>query len=146
MMLWQSIKSRLQVWTTLLFVVVVVGCGYGPEAIPKGREIGTAIAPDGYSRAFVWYPDLTGLGATVSQPYQVWIQYLRGDGQRKLIFEAEETNGVKLTWRTTRQLEICYGPSHIYKFLSFFEYGERHSQQTYEVEVVLRKMEKLADC
>ena len=130
-----------------LMFATIVGCEYGKEQLPKGHEVSFAVAPDGLSRASVWMPDQSGtLGATNSQPLQVWIQYLKGEQWRELLLKIEKTDGVKVTWRTTRELEICYGPSHIYFFRNFFEYGEQHSQQLYEVEVQLKRVQAFADC
>jgi hypothetical protein len=133
----------------LWLVTVLVGCGYGSEKIPKGHEIAAETSPDGYSRAFVWFPKLSGLlGATVSQPYQVWIQYLQGNREQRLIFKADRTEGVKLTWKGPRELEICYGPARISEFRNFFDYAEQGWQprQLYQVEIVLRRVGKLAEC
>jgi hypothetical protein len=125
---------------------VTSGC-HGTENMPKGHEIASASSPDGASKAFVWFPELSGLGATVSQPYQVWVQYLRGSKDRRLVFEADRTDGVRLTWKDIGTLEICYAPpSHIYRFLNFFEYAEEKSPGLYQVEILLRKVPKLGDC
>jgi hypothetical protein len=136
----------------LIFVLGLVSCGYEQTGLPTGHEVMSMTAPDGYSRAFVWKPDASG-GATGSQAFQVWIQYLRadkdkmiGNNVRRLVFENERTNGVKLAWKTPRELEICYGPSIIFRFLNTFEYYEKHNKQGYEVEIILRKERTLADC
>ena len=123
------------------------GCKNAAEELPKGTEVASATAPDRLSRGFVWMPEMSSiLGATNSQPYQVWIQYL-GDGKpRSLILKASATDGVRLSWRDIRTLEVCYGPSHISYFHNFFEYGGQSTRQLYSVEVILKRVQKLGDC
>ena len=117
------------------------------------------MAPDGLSRAFVWVPKMGSvLGATLSQPYEVWLEGRKGEmvrgmkGQqgemvREMVFQAIRTDGVCLAWRAPRELEICYeSGTHIGHFNNLFVVAEEHSPDIYEVEIILRKVQKLSDC
>lgn len=123
-----------------------VGCGDSSNSLTRGKEVSSAVAPDARSRAFVWYPQQSGLGATNSQPFEVWIKYASGDDKLRRVFSAERTAGVRLKWIDPRTLEICYGPSYVLKFENFFDHGEQHSQDLYHVEILLRRVSKLTEC
>lgn len=130
---------------TTVVLAMLFACSDG--GFPKGKEIASSSAPDGGSRAVVWAVEtLELLGATNSQVYEVWVQLLTGDKPQELILRADRTEGLKVTWRDSRTLEICYGPSHITDFRNFFEYGEQHSQKLYQVEISLRRANRLDDC
>ena len=86
------------------------------------------------------------LGATNSEQHQVWIQYAKGDRQPLLILKADETDGVSIAWRSSKELEICYGPAHIYYFNNLFDQADQYSRQLYRVEIILRRVSSLADC
>jgi hypothetical protein len=138
---------RSRWWLCVSFLILVsAGCGNRDDKPAKGQEGLSKAAPDGASRAFVWLPQLGGLGATVSQPYQVWIQSLRGDKDTQLVFEADKTDGVQLGWNGPTELEICYIAAQITRFRNFFVLAAENSPQIYRVEIVLRKVPKLDDC
>lgn len=128
----------------LLFLVLLVGCGDRIEKLPRGHEVAAQTSPDGLSKAFVWLPELGGLGTTVSQPYQVWIQ--KGEKQKELIFEADKTDWIRIAWKAPSELEICYDQAQITHFRNLFVVLEQNSSQTYEVEIVLRRVQKFSDC
>lgn len=125
---------------------LLVACGGPIGNLEDGREVAAYIAPDMRSKAFVWLPELGGLGATTSQPYQVWIQYLQGQERRSLIFEADKTDGVRLAWKTSNVLEICYQEAQITHFNNFFVVAAQDSPHVYRLEIVLRKVSSLAGC
>lgn len=140
------IRFALKVCFGLWMLLPIASCG-GGEKIPDGHEAATQTAPDGLSRAFVWIPELGGgLGATVSQSYQVWFQSLQTKKRDALIFEADKTDGVRLAWKAPRELEICYSRAQIVRFHNFFVVAERDSPGIYEVEIVLKKVSQLSDC
>jgi hypothetical protein len=92
-------------------------------------------------------PELGGLGATVSQPYQVWMESLHGEPHAKMIFEADHTGGLRLSWYGPRDLEICYGPAQVNRFLNYYYVSpSEHTGTQDKVEVRLRRVEKLAQC
>jgi hypothetical protein len=131
----------------LALVGAVSGCGTRGEALSAGREIASVASPDGASRLLIWMPERADfLGATSSDVYQVWMQYLQGDKPRKLMFEATKTDGVAVAWLTDRKIEICYGPTNINKFRNTFVYAEENTSGIYEVEILLRRVDALAMC
>jgi hypothetical protein len=140
------IQSILKICLGSCLLLPLVSCGSRADRLPTGHEAAAQLSPDGLSRAFVWVPELGGLGATVSQPYQVWLQSQRGEKQQTLIFEADKTDGVRLAWKSPGELEVCYGPSQIARFRNFFVVADRDSPQIYRVEVLLRRVQKLSDC
>jgi hypothetical protein len=132
---------------SLCLLAQLAACEHRWEKPDEGTQLASAVAPGGASRAFVWLPELDGLGATVSQPYQVWMQSLHGEPHNKLIFEAGQTGGVRLAWKGPRDLEICYGPAQIARFVnSYYLSSDEHSSTADKVEVRLRRVEKLNDC
>jgi hypothetical protein len=86
------------------------------------------------------------LGATTSQVYEVWIQMLTDDTSQQLIMKADRTEGLMVTWKDSRELQICYGPSYITDFRNFFEYATQGSLHLYHVEIALKPATRLADC
>jgi hypothetical protein len=130
----------------LAFVLVIAACGNQPAKLQKGLEMGSYTAPDGQSRAFIWKPEgSSAFAATNSQSYQVWLQYSKSDTQPSLVLEADETDGVFVVWRGPSELEICYGPAHIYRYDNFFDRADQQSQ-LYRVEILLRHVSSLSDC
>jgi hypothetical protein len=139
-----SCFTRL-VW--LLLMVGVSGCSDRHARAPTGSEQLSTVAPDGSSRAFVWLPESGGyLGATVSPPYQVWLQSSRYKEDESLILAADKTTGLRLYWSGTNELVICYVKAQISRFRNFFVVAKDSSPEIYSVEVLLRKVAKLDDC
>jgi hypothetical protein len=139
-------RWALKICFGISLLMPLVSCGNRIDKLPGGHEASAQFSLGGLSRAFVWIPELGGLGATVSQPYQVWLQSQQGEKQQALIFEADKTDGVRLAWRNPGVLEICYGPSQITRFRNFFVVADRNSPQIYRVEVLLRRVQQLGDC
>ncbi len=140
------IKFFLHFIFSIWLLILLIGCDNQVQKLPEGHEATSQTAPDSFSRAFIWTPELGGLGVTVSQPYQVWIQRLQGDKQETLIMESDKTNGLKLTWVGQNVLEICYERAQITHFRNFFVVAEQNYPRIYKVEIVLRKVDKLSDC
>jgi hypothetical protein len=131
----------------LLLPVLIAGCCHRDDKLASGHEVLTQAAPDGASRAFVWLPELSGgLGATISQPYQVWMQSLRDNKEMQLVFEADKTAGVHLGWTGSNQLEICYATAQIFRFQNFFTVAKEGSPEIYDVDITLKKVPKLEEC
>lgn len=128
----------------LWLLVFLVSCGDQVKKMPEGHEVAAQISPDGLSKAFVWRPELGGLGATVSQPYQVWLK--KGGKPEELIFEADKTDGIRVNWKAPDELAICYDQAQVSYFRNLFVVVEQNSSQIYEVEIVLKKVQKLSDC
>ncbi|HEY7885292.1 MAG TPA: hypothetical protein VIC08_10130, partial [Cellvibrionaceae bacterium] len=136
--------DKIHVVIFLVSITLIAGCD-NYETPPKGHEIDNKNSPDNLNKAFIWAPELGGLGATMSQPYQVWLHNIKG-GRLSLIFEADKLDGVELTWLSTRELEICYSRAQIYHFRNFFVIAEEHSPGIYRVEIVLKKVSDLGYC
>jgi hypothetical protein len=130
----------------LLVLIGISGCCHRDDKLTAGHEALTKSAPDGASRAFVWLPELGGLGATLSQPYQVWMQSLRDNKEMRLVLGADKTDGIHLGWTGSNQLEICYATAQIFQFQNFFTVAKEGSQDIYNVEILLKKVPKLDDC
>lgn len=128
--------------------IFLVGCSSGTPS--AGHVVTTLISPRKTVKALIVEPKIEGgLGATLSQPYQVWMQDLRPDmeAEKMLVFEADKTNGVHLSWTTEGQLEICYSKAQIGHFRNQFLALDKKSQTvTDEIEVVLKRVRSLTDC
>jgi hypothetical protein len=131
----------------LCLLVLLTSCEPRREEPGEGVELASATEPGGAVRAFAWLPALGGIGATVSQPYQVWMQSPHGEPHNKMIFEADHTDGVRLSWKGPRALEICYGPAQINRFVNYYYVApDEHTGAADKVEVRLRRVDRLADC
>jgi hypothetical protein len=123
-----------------------MSCFNSSEQLPEGLPGQSITSPDGVTRAFVWIPTLSGgLGATTSQPYQIWIENTRFAGT-VLVAEAYKTDGFRLSWTSEDLLEVCYADARIYKFVSGVDFATEHSRKSKTVEVVLRRVRSLDEC
>ena len=138
-------KSAPYIFLGLVISGFLSACS-GEKKVPDGQEEFTLTAPDSQSRAFVWIPELGGLGATVSNRYQVWLQNLGADSRVALVFEADKTSGIRIGWRDKRVLVICYVQAQIVHFHNFFVVAERAKDDIYRVEVILKKVSNLDAC
>lgn len=131
----------------VVFFAIISGCGEHADRLQNGIESASRPAPDGLSRAFIWVPKTSDtVGATNSQPYEVWMQYSKDDKQPSLVLRADATDGLIVAWKTPQQIEICYGPSHIYYFNNLFDRADQFARQLYRVEIVLRRVQAISDC
>lgn len=114
----------------------------------QGKEVTSVLSPDQVYRAKVWLPELGGMGATMSQPFQVWLENTKISDQSRLVFEADKTNEIRVKWNTPLELEICYSGAQIHRFSNRFVSVERTSgmAEAKTVEMVLRKVKRLDDC
>jgi hypothetical protein len=139
--------SKVCLSLILCLLAQLPACEHRWEKPEEGTQLASATAPGGASRAFVWQLEMDGLGATVSQPYQVWMQSLHGEPHNKMIFEADKTEGVRLAWKGPRELEICYGAAQINRFLNYYYVSPvGNSGEMDKVEIRLRRADKLANC
>jgi hypothetical protein len=138
------INSLLRYLTYILLLMVMVGCGDQIHELVNGVEKDSKIAPSGLSRVFIWVPENGGIG--VSQSYQIWMQSLQGDKPKQLILEADKTNGFELEWKPKDELQICYETAQITMFKNYFVAGEEDWPVLYTADIVLKKVDKLADC
>jgi hypothetical protein len=114
----------------------------------QGKEVTSVLSPDQVYRAKVWLPELGGMGATMSQPFQVWLENTKISDQSRLVFEADKTDEVRVKWNTPLELEICYNSAQIHRFSNRFVSVDRTSgmAESRVIEVVLRKVKRLNDC
>lgn len=139
--------------TTLLILVLYSYITYKTCSNIKGKfrsghELVAKLAPDGKTKAFIWLPELGPLGATISQPYQIWMERLDGDKSRSLVFEADKTDGVGLKWKASDELCICYVQAQITRFKNFYVAVERKSEKIkiYKVGILLKNVSNLTEC
>ena len=131
----------------LLSLLALSGCSGRSSELQPGREIASATAPDGGSRAFLWEPKETGgLGATTSQIYQIWVQRLPEKQERELMLEVDKTSGIKLYWAASGKLELCYEKAQILAFHNLFDAIKENPPGVYEVEVILKRVDMLNAC
>ncbi len=111
-----------------------------------GKQVTLMVSPDKAYTAKIWLPGLDGLGATISQPHQVWIQSQAGES--RLMLEADKTDQIKVRWLGARLLEVCYGDAQINTFHNRFIDVDRTGPvtQVQTVEVALRRVARLDEC
>lgn len=128
-------------------VVVLLGCSGSGGSLPDGHQVQSLVSPDGGTRAFVWVPQLPrgGLGATVSQPYQVWLESQRFSS-RVLVVEGYKMDGFRLAWVSDGILDVCYADARIYKFLSGVDFAIEKSPEVVSIEIILRRVQNLRAC
>lgn len=128
-----------------LYALSTLGAHRGkpPENMERISEISSS---DGRFVAAIVAPRLDGLGATVSQPYQLWIT--SADGESRLMLEADKTNGLKVNWRSPLHLEVCYSEAQIVQFRNrFFSISTSAGLPSGRtLEVTLRKVSEDSDC
>lgn len=113
-------------------------------SLMSGREKISRAAPNSSVVAFVWLPDISG-SIMVSQPYQVWIESKKPT-EKRLVLEADKTDSISLAWRGSSLLEICYSDAQITQFKNRFVAIEQDFPEVREVEIVLRKVQRVSDC
>lgn len=130
----------------VLAALILVSCSNALESLPEGQQAQVIASSDKTTRAFVWIPKQSGgLGATVSQPYQVWIENEKF-GQKRLMLEASKTDGLRLVWISDSILEVCYSDAQIFRFLNKFDFVVQGSHEMKSVEIILRKAASLDAC
>ncbi len=114
----------------------------------QGKEIASVLSANKMYKARIWLPILDGMGATVSQPFQVWLEDTRINDQSRLIFEADKTDAIRLKWIAPLELEVCYEDAQIHRFSNRFVGVDRSNgfPEAGNIEVVLRKAKLIGDC
>lgn len=115
--------KAVRLFLSLCLATLIASCsGHSESTLPNGAEVSSKTAPDGRSRAFVWAPKTSDvLGATNSQPLQVWLQYGKDSAQPSLVLKVDATDGVAISWKGSNELDICFGPTHVYFFNNLFD-------------------------
>jgi hypothetical protein len=125
----------------------LTSCYREPATLQEGRESASIVSPDAVGRAFIWLPkESTEFGATNSTTYEVWLERVQGGKKQALVLRADATDGVVVRWTAPRDLEICYGPTHISYFNNVFFHAEQYNSSIYRVEIFLRRASSLAAC
>jgi hypothetical protein len=114
----------------------------------KGKEVALVLSPNQLYQAKVWLPELDAMGATVSQPFQVWLENKVSNNHRRLVFEADKTDELRVRWDTQLGLEICYSDAQIHRFNNRFVSVDRKGgmAEARTVEIVLRRVKNIGDC
>lgn len=140
-------NPRVRAASAAVVLATILGCGGRPTIPPAGSEVEAAISRDGSIRAYVLVPEASGgLGATISRPYQIWLQSLRIENAQGLVLTADKTDGLRISWTSRGQLEVCYATAQITRFWNRFTVVEAKSLATQTIEVVLRRVDTLEDC
>jgi hypothetical protein len=140
--------NKFRASLALMVLLSCIGCGNRFEKVLEGRVLASSVSPSGKMEARYVLPDLgPGLGATISQPYQVQLRSLHPEaGETMLIMGGDQTSGLRLKWRNN-DLEICYSEARILRFRNKFDIFSRdHKTQLDELEIVLHKVNKLDEC
>jgi hypothetical protein len=124
----------------------LLACTTSTDQPPKGREVASQVSPTKLARAFIWMPELGALGATISQPYQVWLEALPPVKNMRMVLEADKTDGLRIRWLDPTSMEVCYSTAQITKFSNLYTSATEESPTVLKVEIVLRKVPALAGC
>lgn len=141
-------KIRFIALLNVCILVSVVGCGPDRDAVREGPVVDKSVSPDGMVEAVVVAPDLGGamLGATVSQPYQVYLRSLRpGITATEVILNAQRTDGLRVRW-ADQKLTICYADAQILHFKNSFDVYENGRKRLDLIEILLKRIERLDEC
>jgi len=124
----------------------LVACEGDVHAPRKGEDVVVARSPDQRFEAVVREVNIDG-SVMVSQPYQVLVRSLVLDPQNQSeVLLADKTEGLRLRWTASGQLEVCYGEAKIHKFTNTFVALGRENREFVEAEIVLRRTKSLAEC
>lgn len=112
----------------------------------NAKTISEVRSQDGRFVAAVVAADLDGMGATISQPYQLWLT--SAEGESRLMIEADKASGLRASWRSPLQLEVCYADAQILQFRNrFFSISRSGALPSgTALEVTLRRVPKWSDC
>ena len=125
---------------------VLVACEGDVHAPRKGEDIVVARSPDQRFEAVVREVNIDG-SVMVSQPYQVLVRSLTLDSKNHSeVLLADKTEGLRLRWTSSGQLEVCYGEAKIHRFTNSFAAVGGNSREYAEAEIVLRRAKSLAEC
>lgn len=135
----------------MAFIFGLIDQSYDPylqEATPReGEQVAVERSPDQAYTARVLLPELDGMGATISQPYQVWIENKRNE--TRWVLKASRTAEIRIKWLSARELEICYNDAQIARFRSRYIDIDRSASgeiRDQTVEVTLRHVKQLDEC
>lgn len=128
--------------------VLILLCACSPEIHTprKGRDLFVATSPDKHFEATVRELDIDG-SVGVSQPYQVVIRSLIVErGNQAVVLTADKTDGLRIRWLQSGELEVCFHEASIYSFNNTFTVASQEPPQLANAEVILVKRKSLRDC
>lgn len=150
---------KLKRWYVLILLLLVlpfvtwVGTllfqEYTDSSMPTGEEKMRQVSRDGLHVAILLLPRKDGaMGATISQPYQVWIQALIGAQEKRVILRADRTNWIAFSWLSNSMLLVCYKDAQVNFFRNNFVIASKVSDTVVldKVEVELRKVSSDGVC
>jgi len=139
-------EHRFWIPAVLIATCALAGCGADTHAPRQGEDVVVARSPDQRFEAVVREVNIDG-SVMVSQPYQILVRSLVIDPESLVeVLLADKTDGFRLTWTSSGQLEVCYGTAQIYRFTNSFVAVDRERRDFEEAEIVLRRSGSLAEC
>lgn len=152
----KSLKKLVQVLIILLIGVLIgvlwqsmnIGNALAKRKTENGKVILMQRAPDGAHEAIVWTPELEGLGATVSQPYEVYIRRKGIPTSEAIVLVADKTDWIALSWWNNKTLLVCYSDAKIRQFSNIWQFIEHQNNEPSldEIEIILARVKNKADC
>lgn len=125
------------------------GCDMTLDEVQDGRLVESKVSPNDMVQAVVSAVNMPGpsYGATMTQPYQVYLRSRRGNNHApRVILAAQRTQGMRVRWASSEMLFICYVDGHIFEFKNRFAVDRKNQPPLDPVEIVLRRVEKLDQC
>jgi hypothetical protein len=103
-----------------LLLVLLSGCA-PEESQLQGDVVQSIVSPDGNVVASV---TKTGMGATVSFVYRVYLRQARSNSNSELL-RADNVSDVRVTWESNRQMAISMPCGRVFAFVNFFDVLDR---------------------
>jgi hypothetical protein len=120
----------------IFLLLLFVGCGSSPFDVSY-TEVKRLSSPDSLVDALII--EVNG-GATTPFVYDVYLvpkgRPFRKDSSGNCLFSADNTDSLKLYWKSERFLEIQYEQARIFNFLNFWQSSELQDYR-YIVEIRL---------
>jgi hypothetical protein len=125
---------------------VLSACDGDLPAPRKGQDVVVSRSPDQRLEAVVREVNIEG-SVMVSQPYQVLVRSLLLNPEiQSEVLLADKTDGFRLRWTPSGQLEVCYADAKIHRFTNSFVAVGRENREVVEAEIVLRRTKSLSEC
>jgi hypothetical protein len=125
------VKSKtIQVTFTIVAVAVLLGCNLSSPC--RQVETNRFKSPDGKVDAVIIKKDC---GATTSESYNVFVVASGKEAKgADLVFKADHVEGLYISWRQPKFLDINYNQARIFQFMNFWQSKDVDSLR-YVVEV-----------
>jgi hypothetical protein len=118
------------------------------KEVSVGRETFSKPSADRRLIASVFTPDIQGLGATISQPLQVWIRDNSVQNSMRLVLSATRAPFLALRWKDNSTLEVCFEKANIDEFTNSYFSTDRDTKKNVDVtvEIILKRVRDRVDC